>query len=102
MEAGIKDLSGFSISAPTLRKIATAGHSALALGESSEFIRGKRRVNFGVGSRIFLGGGVCGVLLGFLRKMGVLIVVFWWCKRGGLVVKHGVLAVSFLASKDAP
>ena len=36
---------------------------------------------------------------GFFAKNGCLIVVFWWCKRGGLLVKRGVLAVSFLASK---
>jgi hypothetical protein len=53
------------------------------------------------GGYFFL-GGVCGVLRGFLRKMGVLIVVFWWCRRGGWVVKRGVFAVSFLASKNAP
>jgi hypothetical protein len=39
---------------------------------------------------------------GVFAKNGCLIVVFWWCGRGGWVVKRGVLAVSFLASKDAP
>ena len=39
---------------------------------------------------------------GVFAKKGGVIVVFCWCGRGGWVVKRGVLAVSFLASKDAP
>jgi hypothetical protein len=49
----------------------------------------------------FFVGGFVVFCRGFCEKGG-LIVVFWWCGRGGWVVKRGVLAVSFLASKDAP
>jgi hypothetical protein len=50
---------------------------------------------------IFSGWGLW-CFAGVFAKNGCLIVVFWWCRRGGWVVKRGVLAVSFLATKDAP
>jgi hypothetical protein len=50
----------------------------------------------------FFLGGVLWCFAGVFAKRGRLSVVFWWCKRGGWVVKRGVLAVSFLASKNAP
>ena len=53
------------------------------------------------GPRNFSGWGMWR-FAGVFAKNRCLIVVFWWCKRGGWVVKRGVLAVSFLASKNAP
>jgi hypothetical protein len=51
---------------------------------------------------IFFSGWGLWCFAGVFAKNGCLIVVFWWCRRGGWVVKRGVFAVSFLASKDAP
>jgi hypothetical protein len=50
---------------------------------------------------IFLGRDLW-CFIGFFVKGGGLIVVFWWCRCGGSVVKRGVLAVTFGAAKDAP
>ena len=52
-------------------------------------------------ANIFSGWGLW-CFAGVFAKNGGLIVVFWWCRRGGWVVKRGVFAVSFLASKNAP
>jgi hypothetical protein len=42
------------------------------------------------------------VFAGVFGKNGHFLVVFWWCKRGGLRGKRGVLAVSFWGCKNAP
>jgi len=43
-----------------------------------------------------------GVFAGYFAEKTCLDVVFWWCERGGMRGKRGVLAVTFSVAKNAP